>query len=84
MSDGTIENTVAGIPCLIDYTISGHYEPAKTYGPPEYCYEAQYPEVDFEVLDRRGRAAPWLAKKLTPTEANRIENEILEQAGDDE
>lgn len=79
----TIESTVAGIPCLIDYSIHGHYEPAKVYGPPESCYEAQYPEVCFEVLDRRGRPAPWLAKKMTAKEEARIETEILEQAGDD-
>lgn len=78
----TLETRVCGIPCLVDYTVSGHYEPAKVWGPPEHCYEAQYPEVDFQVLDRRGRPAPWLEKKMSLADRNEIENEILEHHGD--
>ena len=69
---------VAGIPCLIKYAIHGEYRPAKVDAPPEYCYEAEYPEVDFEVLDRRGNPAPWLERKLTSEDRDRIENECLE------
>ena len=76
----TMEARVAGIPCLIEYRVYGHYEPAKTNAPPEDCYEAQYPEVEFEVLDQRGRPAPWLEKKMTDAERERIEDEILEAA----
>ena len=79
-----IETRISGIPCLVDYSIHGHYEPARTYGPPERCYEAQYPEIDFDVLDRRGRPAPWLEKKLTQAERQRIETEIEEAHEDDQ
>lgn len=37
-----------------------------------------YDEIEFEVLDRRGYPAPWLAKKLSPEAVARIEGEILE------
>lgn len=35
-------------------------------------------EGGFEILDSRGRKAPWLTRKLTPTETNRINREIDE------
>lgn len=35
-------------------------------------------EGGFEILDRRNRKAPWLEKKLTQTEINRIFEEIEE------
>lgn len=73
---------VAGIPCQIEFTVRGRYIPAKVDAPPEYCHEAEYPDIEFEVLDRRGRPAPWLAKKLKPADIHRIENEILEYQND--
>lgn len=77
-----IESHISGIPCKLDCEVHGRYQPAKIDAEPEYCYEAQWPEVEFEVLDRRGRPAPWLAKKLTDADIHRIENEILEYQND--
>lgn len=34
----------------------------------------------FEILDRRNRKAPWLERKLTQAEINRINNELEEAA----
>lgn len=73
-----IETRISGIPCLIEASVNGTYTPAKTDADPGRCYEAEYPEIEFDVLDRRGRPAPWLAKKLTQADTNRIENLILE------
>lgn len=79
--DLMMESTVAGIPCLVDVIrISGNYVPAKTNADPDSCYEAEYPEVDFEVCDRNGRPAPWLSCKMTDADAQRIEEQILEGA----
>jgi hypothetical protein len=36
------------------------------------------PEADFRVMDRRGRLAPWLNKKLTEGDYERISVEIAE------
>jgi len=74
----TIETRVAGIPCQALVT---YYFSQKPMGPSADsdwdCYG--YQEVEFEVLDRRGRPAPWLAKKLTDKDEQRIEQEIIEQ-----
>jgi hypothetical protein len=35
-----------------------------------------YTECDWQVLDRRGRPAPWLSKKLTSKIEAAIEQEI--------
>ena len=74
-----METRISGIPCTVEYTITGKYVPAKVDAPPEYCYEAEYPEVEFTVCDRRGRPAPWLERKMTHKDTQRIELEILEQ-----
>jgi hypothetical protein len=49
-------------------------------GPPEYCYPAEGGCGDWEILDRRGRPAPWLEKKLQsdPRESERLEQEVFE------
>jgi hypothetical protein len=71
-----IETRVAGIPCLIGVitfdSVDGSYSADSDvdyYG---------YTESDWEVLDRRGRPAGWLSKKLTSKESDRIETEIVE------
>jgi hypothetical protein len=35
-------------------------------------------DVEFNVLDRRGRPAPWLERKMTDADSMRIKTEILE------
>jgi len=75
----TIEHRVAGIPCLIgvtDFTsVSG-----------SYAYNAQsdldyhgYTECDYRVLDRRGRVAPWLERKLDKSAQADIEELICDR-----
>lgn len=75
----SIESTVAGIPCLVQID---HVFVQRPMGPSADsdldCYG--YAEVEFTVLDRNGRPAPWLSKKLTKQEIERIENMILEAA----
>lgn len=72
-----IESRVAGIPCLIElvsaHVTKGNYSP-RAETPDEY-YGCK--EIEFNVLDRRGRDAPWLANKLTDDDARRIECELL-------
>lgn len=40
--------------------------------------------AENEVLDRRGREAPWLARKLDTKEAIRIEQELLDAMKDED
>ena len=57
---------VAGIPCQIgvlnyDYTPPVSLDPRQCHSDLEYY---GYSEVDYVVLDRRGRPAEWLQKKV--------------------
>ena len=79
MTPANIESTVAGIPCLVQIDYVFVQRPLGPSADSDLdCYG--YAEVEFTVLDRRGRPAPWLSKKLTAPEIERIENEILEAA----
>lgn len=71
-----IETRVAGIPCIVGVT---HFESVAgdSRADSDWDYYG-YTEAEFEVLDRRGRPAPWLAKKLTSKDESRIEEEIAE------
>lgn len=71
-----IETRIAGIPCIIGVTeyssASGSYD----YNAPSDVDYYGYTESEWEVCDRRGRLAPWLARKLNSKECSRIESEI--------
>jgi hypothetical protein len=73
-----IETRVAGIPCIVGVT---HFESVRGsfsyHAASDWDYHG-YTETDWEVCDRRGRPAPWLANKLTDKECSRIEKEISE------
>jgi hypothetical protein len=72
----TIETQVRGIPCRAKLTYYAARVPGRTYGPPEHCYPEEPEEIEFEILDRRGRPAPWLERKLTRDDQDRIESEL--------
>ena len=76
-----IEARISGIPCLIDPT---YVFTQKALGPScdsdWDCYG--YSEVEYNVCDRRGRLAPWLERKMTQEEKEKIETLILEQTHD--
>lgn len=78
------ESTIAGIPCQIEIENFQPIIPAKLSGPPEDCYPEEGGEVEYSVLDRRGYPAPWLERKLTRADEQRIEQECWEviNAGD--
>lgn len=73
-----IESRVAGIPCIIGVTgyesVKGSYSRNADSDLDYYGYT----ESNWEVLDRRGRPAPWLAKKMTDKDERRIEDEICD------
>jgi hypothetical protein len=77
-----IESYVAGIPCIIgvvDYTcVKGSYS---HHAASDWDYHG-YTESEWEVCDRRGRPAPWLARKLTDKIEREIEKEIAEYFND--
>lgn len=73
-----IEVRVCGIPAIARVTHYRPGDPGRTSGPPEYCYPPEPTELEWVVLDRRGRPAPWLERKLTDAERERIERELIE------
>jgi hypothetical protein len=66
-----IEHRVAGIPCLIG-VISYESEP-QTWDDPGCT------DMEWEILDRRGRPAPWLERKVTDKEQSSIEDAIYQE-----
>lgn len=75
---------VAGIPCLIG--IESYHKVAPWKGSPQSCPSDMdfygYEENVWEVLDRKGYAAPWLNKKLKTADVQRIEVEVSEYLSD--
>lgn len=66
----TFPTTIAGIPCLcrVDY-----YQAAEPYRVNGATLEApEEQEFEYTILDRRGRAAPWLARKVKRTDEKRL------------
>lgn len=72
-----IETTISGIPCQIKVTRCFVQKPMGRMADSDWDCNG-YEEIEFEVLDRKGYPAPWLAKKLSPEAVARIEGEILE------
>ncbi len=70
---------VAGIPCQILITSYYPATPMKYWKAEEYWQPPQEAEIEWEILDRRGRPAPWLERKLSPAERRRIEGELIAQ-----
>lgn len=75
-----INTTVAGIPAVVRVT---HFLEVKPWRgpacscPSDWDYYG-YTEIEFEVCDRRGRSAPWLERKLSDTERERIDQEVID------
>jgi hypothetical protein len=73
---------IAGVPCLIGVTGYLYQPPCK--GHPSTCASDWdyygYEEIEWEILDRRGKPAPWLERKLTKTDREEITRELLERA----
>ena len=73
----SFESRVAGIPCLIEIT---HYVCVKGDSRAD-CSDDYYgyTEVEWEVQDSRGRAAPWLERKLDDADRRRIDEEAIDE-----
>lgn len=79
-----IETRVAGIPCIA--RVTHYFRQAPHRGGAHTCDSDLdyygYTECEFDILDRRGRPAPWLERKATDEDRQRIEQEITEQLED--
>lgn len=76
-----IETRVSGIPCLARVT---HYHRQPPHRGSAHTCDSDwdyygYTECKFQILDRRGRPAPWLERKLSDQDTARIEQEITKE-----
>lgn len=72
-----MESTVSGIPCIIQVDRFFRQKPLGRGCDSDWDCDG-YTEIDFTVCDRRGRPAPWLERKLTIADRERIEVQIIE------
>lgn len=63
-------------PCLIRVTSFTPGCAGRIYGPPEFCYPPEPPEIEWEVIDENG--AP-VDVELSSSDAERIEELIIRQ-----
>jgi len=78
-----IETTVQGIPCIVNVTyfkrIKGN--PASWASDLDYY---GYDDMNWELLDRNGRPAPWLEAKLNNEDYLDIEAMVSEHFDDED
>jgi len=77
-----IDSRISGIPCLIGVTEFKQVKGSYSYSADSDMDYRGYTEVDFEVLDRRGRPAAWLERKLDSLGRTHIEDLIIEELCD--
>jgi len=70
-----IPTRVAGIPCLIGVEGYTRTKPDRGTWSSDWDYLG-FTETCWRVLDRRGRVAEWLERKMTRTEEDKITTEI--------
>lgn len=66
-----------GIPCIVRVT---HYEPAvPAYlrGHPDGWEPGEPEAIELEILDSRGRRAPWLERKLDSSDWASLESQAV-------
>ena len=71
-----IEHTVCGIPCLIGVSNYIRVRGSFNYNAPSDMDYYGYTECDWELLDRKGYRANWLAKKMTSRDEDSINEAI--------
>ena len=71
-----IESTIAGIPCRIGVKEFLNMRGSHSHNAPSDLDYYGYIESEWDVLDRNGRPAAWLERKLTDADRERIERKI--------
>lgn len=72
-----LDTYIRGVPCLIRVTHYTPGEPPIISGPMDWADPGCPAEIEFDVLDQRGRPAPWLERKLMSEDRRAIEQEII-------
>lgn len=72
-----IQTRVCGIPAQVEITAYSPGRTARLWGHPDTWAPPEFVEFEYQILDRRGRPAPWLARKLTDADRRDIEKLIM-------
>ena len=64
---------LGGLPALARIHSYRPHVPATWHAP------AEGPEIDWDLLDARGRRALWIERRLTPAQLEEIEHELLDK-----
>lgn len=76
---------ISGIPCKIQVNKYCPAFPMRITGPGFGDAEPPEPAViEYEVLDRKGYKAPWLAKKLNDSDDFRVQQEFINRYYEDQ
>ena len=70
-----IEARIAGIPCKVGVT-HYHNQAGNSHADSDYDYYG-YTDIEYDVLDRNGRKALWLERKVTDEDELNVENSII-------
>jgi hypothetical protein len=73
-----IQVTIAGIPAVVRVIYANYTQPDPGTWASDIDFYGGW-ELDWEICDSRGRPAPWLERKATDDDRQRIEAELIEQ-----
>ena len=73
-----MQTRVAGIPATIEITSFSPYRCNKR-GHIDHWLPDELPEIEWHILDRNGRPASWLERKLSAADRRRIEADLIAQ-----
>lgn len=69
---------VCGIPCIVRVIDWEPFVPMNTSGHPDNWMPEEGGFGSWELLDSRGRLAPWLERKMTQAERDALDSEIFD------
>ena len=72
-----ISTRIQGIPCQVRVTYYRKEDSPILTGPMDWADPGSPAEIEFHVLDRRGKRAEWLEHKMTDADRGAIEQEII-------
>lgn len=68
----TVEYRLKGIPCLLGVISYESGEEPYLSGHPDDAFPGYSPQINWHILDRRGRKADWLERKVTKKDDDEI------------